>query len=712
MKMKNSVLILSVCLIFISAFTGAILFLPEEGMFPLSEIHKLDLNKAGLKISVDEVYNPNGVSIVDGLVNVGGCSGSFISDEGLIITNHHCVFDAVQKASTLETNYVESGFLAKTRDEEIIAEGLTCRITDSYEDVSEIILKTAEDEKDINKRIEAIEKKIKEIVKEEEAKDSTLRIVVSEMFTGQSYVLFRYKTINDVRLVYVPPKSIGEFGGDSDNWIWPRHTGDFSFVRAYVAPDGSPAKYSPDNIPFKPKKHLKVNPDGVQEGDFIFVMGYPGRTFKNQPSDYLVYQERFLLPYIAEFYRWLINLLEEDGKADPEFELKSSSKIKSLANVRKNFEGKIQGLKRLNIVKKKQEEDAKLQEYINSNNEFRDKYGNVISSINEIYYEIYDEGRISLIFNMLRNNVTLYRLAELLIDYHNEMKKPESERRESLSRNNIDKIAGNLYTNHYPEVDRKIMNKILTDAAYFPETSVYDIFQRILKEDLVENLYNKTVLDLSDEFYSMLDMTTESFGSVNDPFITFVKNCKEAVLKLEDAKKIRDGKLNLLIPQYLEAKKLWLDKSFIPDANSTLRLTYGYIKGYSPSDAVYYSPITTLKGVIEKGRDKGEFKIPDKLVELYNKKDFGRFKDKKLNDVPVAILYNTDTSGGNSGSPVLNAYGEIVGINFDRAYEATINDFTWSEDYSRSIGVDIRYVLWVTQKIGGAGFLLEEMGVF
>lgn len=710
--MKNRIFAFISGFFFLIIFSGTVSFLPEEGMFPLSEINKLDLNKAGLKISIDEVYNPNGVSIVDGLVNVGGCSGSFVSDEGLIITNHHCVFDAVQKASTLETNFIESGFLARTREEEIIAEGLTCRITESYEDVSGVILKAAEEEKDINKRIEAIERKIKEIIKDEEEKDSTLRITVSEMFPGQSYVLFRYKVINDVRLVYVPPQSIGEFGGDSDNWIWPRHTGDFSFVRAYVAPDGSPAKYSPDNIPFKPKKHLKVNPEGVQEGDFIFVMGYPGRTFKNQPSDYLVYQERFLLPYISEFYRWLINLLEEEGKIDPEFGLNSSSKIKSLANVRKNYEGKIQGLNRLKIVNKKQKEDAELQEFILSNNELRDKYSNVIPSINNIYSEIYDEGRISLVFTMLRNNITLFRLSELLIDYHNELKKPESERSSALNRNNVERIAGGLYANHYPEVDKKIINKILYDAANFPETNRYDVFKRILNEEnFIENLYARTIIDFNDEFSPLLEMSEDEFSLVNDPFISFVRECKEIILKLEEAKKIRDGKLNMLLPQYMEAKRLWLDKSFIPDANSTLRLTYGYIKGYSPSDAVYYSPITTLKGVIEKRREKGEYKVPDKLIDLYNKKDFGRFKDKKLNDVPVAILYNTDTSGGNSGSPVLNAYGEIVGVNFDRAFEATINDFTWSEDYSRSIGVDIRYILWVTQKFGEADFLLKEMGV-
>ncbi|HSP89226.1 MAG TPA: S46 family peptidase, partial [Ignavibacteriaceae bacterium] len=320
----NSRLIFILGILITIIFLGSISFPPEEGMFPLSDIHKLNLNEAGLKISVDEVYNPNGISIIDGLVKIGGCSGSFISDKGLILTNHHCVFGSVQKVSTLENNYLENGFLASTSEQEIPTD-LTCRITESYEDVSDKILKSVENTDDISKRSELIEKKIKEIIKEEEKKDKTIKAEISEMFTGQSYILFRYKTINDVRLVYVPPRNIGEFGGESDNWVWPRHTGDFSFVRAYMAPDGSPAKYSQQNIPFKPKRFIKVNPDGVQENDFIFIMGYPGRTFKNYPANYLVYQQKFQLPYISELYRWLINLYETEGEKDPAFALKISS---------------------------------------------------------------------------------------------------------------------------------------------------------------------------------------------------------------------------------------------------------------------------------------------------------------------------------------------------------------------------------------------------
>lgn len=712
--MKYRILILTFSILFITVFSGTVSFRPEEGMYPLSEIHKLNLNEAGLKIPVDELYNPDGISIIDGLVKVGGCSGSFVSYEGLIITNHHCVFGSVQKASTLENNYLENGFLAKTRQEEIIAEGLICRITESYEDVSKEILKSVEETDDILKRSELIEKKIKDIVKEEEEKDSTIKAEVSEMFTGQAYVLFRYKIINDVRLVYVPPRNIGEFGGESDNWVWPRHTGDFSFVRAYVAPDGSPAKYSSENIPFKPKNFIKVNPKGVQEGDFVFVMGYPGRTFKNYPADFLVYQQKYQLPYISELYEWMINLYETEGETNPEFALKISSQIKSLANVKKNYKSKLIGIDRLNLIEKKNEEDKQLEEFIESKEEWKIKNGNIIDEIDEVYNDLNQSGRLPLMFTTVSRFSRAYRLTEILVEKQKEMKKPESERKNLYTekgKHDLDKAINNLFKDFYREVDEKIFIKILSDASELSETNEMKVFDKI-NEEYLDEVYNETELLDESEYGEILEMNLEELESYDDPLFVFVKELEEINDIEVERNNLRQGNLDILIPKYMEAKRIWLSKDFIPDANSTLRLTYGYIKGYSSSDATYYSPITSLKGVIEKGSETGDYEINKKLVEVYEKNDLGQFKDEKLNDVPVAILYNTDTSGGNSGSPVLDAYGQLVGVNFDRAFEATINDFAWSPDYSRSIGVDIRYVLFVTQKVGGADFLLKEMGVY
>jgi hypothetical protein len=686
---------------------------PDEGMYPLSEIRKLDLKEAGLRINIDEVYNPDGVSLVDALVNVGGCTGSFISEEGLMITNHHCSFGAVQSISTTEDNYLENGFLAKNRSEELPAAGLKCRITVSYEDVSAEVLKAAGNAADISKRTEAINEKIKEIIKREEEKDTTIEAQVSEMFTGESYILFRYKMINDVRLVYIPPRNIGEFGGESDNWVWPRHTGDFAFLRAYVAPDGSPADYSKENIPFTPKKYLKVNPDGVKEGDFVFILGYPGRTFKNQPSWFIEYQEKYQLPFIQDLYEYMINLYKDKGAEDPEFELEISTKVKSLANVEKNYRGKLQGLDRLNIVERKRAEEQELQKYIDADPELKNKYGSTIPEIKKVYDEIFSFGMLPFITRALSQQVSLYRLAEILIQNEIESAKPESERKElytSLGKERLTNTIDALFANMRPELDRQILIKILSEAGKHPETqSLVDVEGISNLTSEINEMFKSTIIRKKSEYLKLLK--SASLKDVDDPFIDLVKHIEKAEDVYDKKMPELQGKLNIHLAEFMDAKRSWQNKAFIPDANNTLRLTYGYIRGYSPADATSYYPVTTLKGLIEKGTDEGDYELNKKIAELYRKKDFGKFKDDRLNDVPVALLYNTDTSGGNSGSPILDAYGNLIGVNFDRAFEATINDYAWSEDYSRSIGVDIRYVLWVTQKIGGADFLLKELGV-
>ncbi len=717
-KYKSFITVITVSLLFsFSGFTP-----PDEGMYPLSEIRKLDLRSAGLKIDIDELYNPNGISIIDALVKVGGCSGSFISSEGLILTNHHCAFGAVQSASTTEQNYVEDGFLAMNKEEEIQAKGLSCLITVSYEDVSEIILKAAADVEDVSERTRAIQRAINEIVQNEEKNDSTIKAEVSEMFVEKTYVLFRYATIKDVRLVYAPPKSIGEFGGDGDNWIWPRHTGDFTFLRAYVAPDGSPAEFSTDNVPYQPKRYLKVNPDGVDEEDFVFILGYPGRTFRHQPSHYIHYQEKFMLPYISDLFgRWMdgYQLLWQN---DPELELSISTMVKTLANVKKNYEGKIQGLSRLQLVNSIKNEEKQLQMFINENEALKEKYSTTLNEIEELYEQIYENGRINLMLGQMGRWVNLFGIAYSILEFPDEMAKPEFERKPMYRSRTAESQANIIKRNHAMlrvDVDKLTLSELLYDAITYPEFKRISFFEDFLNaenpkkevEKFVVEIYENTALLTTDGVVSLLEMSKEELAEKNDPFIEFTRKIYDYRLSQEPIQRLRESKLNILLAQYVDAKMQWQQQSFIPDANSTLRLTYGYIRGYSPADAVYYSPITTLRGKVEKDVNGGDYKVPQKIKELYEKKDFGRFKHKKLNDVPVGILYNMDTSGGNSGSPIMNAYGELIGVNFDRAYEATINDFAWSEDYSRSIGVDIRYILWVTEKFAGAGYLLTEMGV-
>ncbi|GAB6282871.1 MAG: S46 family peptidase [Ignavibacterium sp.] len=730
--MKNKIfnpiyksLIKIILIVIISFFFNASIP-PDEGMFPLNELSKLDLQKAGLKINIKDIYNPNKVSLVNALVKVGGCTGSFVSEEGLILTNHHCAFDFVRQASSTENNYVDSGFIARNKEEEIPANGLTCLITDSYEDVSEKILSSIKDVEDVSERVNLIQKKIREIVNETEKNDSTIKAEVSEMFIGKTYILFKYKIIKDIRIVYVPPRSIGEFGGESDNWIWPRHNGDFSFLRAYVSKDGSAKEYSKDNIPFKPKKFLKVNPNGVSENDFIFILGYPGRTFRNYPYQYIQYQEIYQLPYIAELYRYLINSYDKLSENNVDTYLKLTSKSKGLANTEKNYRGKLLGLKRLQIVEKKKEEDEALNNFIQNNPEVKTQYGNLFNELNNVYQEIFDLGRTNLFYSQLINRSDLINLSHILLTYFEENEKPDNERKNLYQTKNKEQLKKRIdyyYESYVEEAEKITLKKILNDATKYDELKNISFVQNIRKsseqkndfkeeiDNFIDNLINNTVIKDKNQFYKLLETNKEEIYKLNDPLLNFTNEVGKSNELLNKKNDELNGELNILLAQYIDVKQMQLKRNFLPDANGTLRLTFGYIKGYVPADAVYYSPITSLKGVIEKSYKGGEYQITRKIVDAYNKKDFGRYVDKKLNDVPVAILYNSDTTGGNSGSPVMNAYGELIGLNFDRAYEATINDYFWSKDYSRSIGVDIRYILWNVDKIGNADYLLDELGI-
>ncbi|MCE1188707.1 MAG: S46 family peptidase [Ignavibacteria bacterium] len=692
---------------------------PDEGMYPLSEILKLDLKSAGLKIPITDIYNPSGTSLVDALVRLGGCTGSFVSGNGLILTNHHCTFDFVRQASTVEKNYLADGFYAASREEEIPAQGLTCMITESYKDVSEEILQAASAASVPAERVTLIQKKIRELTKSEEKSNPGIKAEVSEMFTGKTYILFRYKILKDVRLVFVPPRSVGDFGGENDNWVWPRHTGDFTFVRAYVGPDGKPAEYSKNNIPFIPKRFLKVNPNGVDENDFVFVLGYPGRTFRHFPAKYMEFQEKYQLPYVSKLFESFISLYEELGKNNPELALKYSSRIKTLANTEKNYRGKILGLQRLELVKQKQAEEAELQQFILADQIRTAAYKDLLHDIDEAYMEQCALGRTSFFVSSIRARIYASRLATQLIEYKSEMCKPENDRKSAYSAKNR-ALLFEGYAEDLKEadcyVDGLLLKRIISEAVTLPELSNFEPlsqFRNKTEEQLtseINSLLNHSIVFDSAKFMSAVKDSSNLSWQV-DPLISFMMKLDTAYKPIEKRYETINGKLNVLLPKYLDVKHDFKQKSFVPDANSTLRLTYGYVRGYTPVDATYYKPITTLAGVMEKGVAGGVYTVSPKLRALYDKKDFGRFRHKKLNDVPVDILYNMDTTGGNSGSPVLNAWGEMIGLNFDRAFEATINDFAWSESYSRSIGADIRYILFVTQKLGGADKLLNELGV-
>ncbi|MBN1273316.1 MAG: S46 family peptidase [Candidatus Aminicenantes bacterium] len=709
-----------VFILFITLLVLVLFCVADEGMWPMSEISKLNLRDKGLEIPPEEIYNPDGLSLIYAVVNVGA-TGSFVSPDGLIITNHHVAYGSVQAASTKEKDYIRHGFLARNLSDEIPAQGRTARIIDSFRDVSEEVLSVVEPGMSYADRTKAVERKIKDIVKREEKQHPGKRAEVAEMFSGKTYVLFLYTYLRDIRLVYVPPRSIGEFGGETDNWMWPRHTGDFSFMRAYVAPDGSPADYSPDNVPFHPKKYLRIAPEGVREGDFVFILGYPGRTYRHRTSYFLSFEEEIRMPYVVDWYQWQIDIIQKIGEKDRGIAIKHLSRIKGLSNTMKNYRGKLVGMERLDMTAKKRAEEENMQKFIDADGNLKAKYGDLLEKIGEVFRDMRQNAESELLLDYLPRSVIMLYFATTVYEAAHELRKPDLERESAYMDRNFPRLKQRLalyLRNYFEPTDKIVLKEILLRAFRLPEGQRIKALEEIIGgrtegdiEIFIKNVFEKSRLDKEAILMKALEMSPDELYEMNDPFIQLAAALYPVFQEQKEKDRTRKGILDELRAKLIDVKQEYLKKDFIPDANGTLRLTYGRIRGYSPRDAVWYNPITTLEGVIEKTTGKEPFDTPEKIFSLYKERNFGRFAHPGLKTVPVCILYDMDTTGGNSGSPVLNARGELIGVNFDRAYEATINDFGWSDSYSRSIGVDIRYVLWVTQKYGGVNTLLRELGI-
>ena len=691
----------------------------DEGMYPVSEIGKLNLPAQGLKMLPSDIFNPNQACLIDGICKVNGCTGSFVSPHGLIITNHHCAYRAIQSASTTENNFLADGFQARTLVDEIPAKGYTVRITEAFSDVSDQVLAVLEEGMGFAERTKAIDQRRKELEKTAEEANSGMRAEVAEMFAGKTYVLFLYTYITDVRLVFAPPASVGEFGGDTDNWEWPRHTGDFTFLRAYVAPDGSTADYAKENIPYQPKRFIQVDPNGVNEGDFVMLIGYPGRTARHKTASFLAYEEQVRLPFIVDLYGWQIDQMEAAGQDNQALALKLTSRIKSLANVEKRSRGQLKGLRRADIAAERAAGEADLQAYIDADPERKKQYGDLLNDINKVYAEMGDAADFELNLQNLISASRMMNLAFTLYDSAVEREKPDLERETAYMDRNFDltrkrQLLGQQ--NIDPATDKILLSGMLDRLAQVPAAREVDALRVAqlkdnLRDNYLDSMYSQSWL-IDEKFVEDgFDKTPSELKELDDPFLNWVIELYPHYQELREKGKERNGRLDQLYGELVAVKQQYQNANFVPDANATLRITFGHVKGYSPEDAVYKSPVTSLSGVIDKTTGKAPFITPQKIIDMHAKQQFGRYRNEKLNDVPVAILYDTDTTGGNSGSPILNADGELVGVNFDRAFEATINDFAWNESYSRSIGVDIRYVLWITGDVFGATHLLKEMGV-
>ena len=690
----------------------------DEGMFPISEIGPLNLPEHGLEMDPADIFREDGVCLVDGICRVNGCTGSFVSPEGLIFTNHHCAYRAIQSASSAQHDYLQDGFLAADRGQEIPAKGYTVRITESFRDVSAQVLAVVDAQMEFAERTRAIDKQRKSLEKAAEDEHPGMRAEVAEMFVGKTYVLFLYTNLRDIRLVFAPPQSVGTFGGAVDNWEWPRHTGDFSFLRAYVAPDGSPADHDEQNVPFRPKRHIPVAPEGVSEGDFVFLLGYPGRTARHKTSHFLQYEEEVRLPHVVELYRWQVAVMEEDGREDRAVLLKHLSRIQGLANVEKRSRGQLKGLAGARFVARRQESEKSLQQFIDSDDIRRERCGTILREIGEVYAEMTAQARFELNFRGLVRGCRLLSIANTLVDAAHERQKDDLERESaSMDRNwpqTVARLKLSFADLHVP-TDRRLLAGLLQRLAEVPQVGEVPALKRFAEQHddplFIERLYARARLTDADFLESCLDMNPEQLRETGAPFLDIAAALYPTSLELRERNKEREGRLSQLSGMLIEVKKEFLQADFVPDANSTLRLTFGRIRRYSPEDAVIKLPITTLGGVVAKTTGEEPFVTPQRILDLHAARDFGRYAHPELGDVPVGILYDTDTTGGNSGSPIINAKGQLVGVNFDRTFEATINDFAWHQSYSRSIGVDIRYALWVTDKVAGATHLIREMGL-
>ncbi|MBB6461398.1 S46 family peptidase [Flammeovirga kamogawensis] len=701
----------------------------DEGMWlPMfvSRLNYVDMKKEGLKLTAEEIYSVNNSSLKDAIVHFGGfCTGEIVSDQGLIFTNHHCGYGGIQSVSTVENDYLTDGFFAKSHDQEKPIDGLFVRFLQRMDDVSAQVNKEL-DGLTGEERAQKAQTVMGEIkaAKEKELNNDSYEVSVKSFFEGNEFYMFVYERFDDIRLVGNPPEAVGKFGGDTDNWMWPRHTGDFSIFRVYANKENKPSKYSEDNVPYKPKHHLPVSIEGVQKDDFAMIMGYPGSTDRYLTSEGVKQQIEVFNPLFVEMRDAILKTWRKHMDADPKVRLQYASKYASTANYWKYFIGQTKGLKRQHVIEKKQAEESTFNKWVASDATRKKEYGDVTEMLKE-GYDGKRDGRVAMVlltqggFRMeavMQARKTARFVGEAADEKTSEAslkaaKETALSQAEGFFKNYdyaTDKELAVVLLKKYKEVLSRPENKNL------PVPAIYELIDREFDGDYVayvEKAYSTSVFTDKDRMEAFInaptmegyeaDMLTQLHNEFFQAYMGVAQSEQEAELKVADGNRLYVKGIREMNPT----------KSFYPNANSTMRLTYGQVNDYIPGDAMFYAYYTTSKGLLEKeDPNNHEFVLPKAVKDGVVKKDFGRYADQN-GELRIAFITNNDITGGNSGSPVINGNGELIGLAFDGNWEAMSGDISFEPDLQRCINVDVRYVLWIIDKVYGAGNIVNEMTI-
>jgi hypothetical protein len=693
----------------------------EEGMWLpllLEKMNEKQMKSMGMKISAKDIYDINKGSLKDAIVNFGGfCTGEVISSKGLLLTNHHCGFDAVQNHSTLEHNYIRDGFWAKNYGEEIPNQGLYVTFIVRIEDVTKQIVNGLTVTMTEQERQSAVDKNIAELRKNAK-KEVYQETFVRAFYEGNQYYMFVTETYKDVRLVGAPPSSIGNFGKDTDNWMWPRHTGDFSMFRIYAGKDNKPAEYSPDNIPYTPKKSLSISLDGVAEGDFTMVFGFPGRTTEYLPASAVEQIMKVSDPAKIAIRDKALAVIDSFMRKDEQIKIQYAAKYAGISNSWKKWQGEILGLTKTNAIDKKLKYEAEFQKRVNANENWKSQYGFLIRDLNTAYFELKPYAYARDYYNEIVSKIELFTVAGQLNSLITAYEK-DGEKGYQVRLTTVKNTLAGLMGEYSHTVDQKLFEVLMEMYGKDQEEKYLSpVFKSMLASAggsysaLAQKLYSEAAAFEINNNMAILNKPAAEL-------VTELKN-RNLILLYQDLVKTyqsqTQGKLtalqamiNNLQRKYMQAQMdVFSEKTFYPDANSTLRVTYGKVKGYNPRDAVGFDYYSYLDGVMEKYKPGDyEFDVPEKLKSLYQAKDYGQYGVK--GKMPVCFIAANHTTGGNSGSPALDAHGNLIGLNFDRVWEGTMSDINYDPSICRNIMVDIRYVLFIVDKYAGARHLIDEM---